>query len=53
VDEAGVVHTEPDSQKLEIAGILAKAATDEELATAIQAIMAYIAKAGTEQGVIA
>jgi hypothetical protein len=53
VDDAGVVHTEPDSQKLEIADSLAKSATDEELATAIQAIMAYIAKAGTEQGVIA
>jgi hypothetical protein len=53
VDESGVVHTEPDSQKLEIADILSKATTDPTLAAAIEAIMAYIAQAGAEQGVIA
>lgn len=52
VDADGVVHTEPDSQKLEIEDILTKAATDPELAQAVGSLMAYIAKAGREQGVV-
>lgn len=53
VDDTGVVHTEPDSQKLEVVDILSKAATDPELQAAIESLMAYIGKAGIEQGVIA
>lgn len=53
VDDQGVVHTEFDSQKIEVADILAKSATDADLAAAVQALMAYIGKAGVEQGVIA
>jgi len=53
VDDQGVVHTEPDSQKLEVADILSKSASDADLAAAVQALMAYIGKAGVEQGLIA
>jgi hypothetical protein len=53
VDEAGVVHTEPDSQKLEVENLLASAQADPDLAAAVGSLMAYIAKVGIQQGVIA
>lgn len=53
VDEAGVVHTEPDSQKLEVENLLATAQTDPDLAAAVGSLMSYIAKVGVQQGVIA
>jgi len=53
VDESGVVHTEPDSQKLEVENLLASAQSDPDLAAAVGSLMAYIAKGGIQQGVIA
>lgn len=53
VDDEGVVHTEPDSQKIEVENLLAAAQTDLDLAAAVGSLMAYIAKVGIEQGVIA
>jgi hypothetical protein len=53
VDESGVVHTEPDSQKLEVENLLASAQSDPDLAAAVGSLMAYIAKVGIQQGVIA
>jgi len=48
----GVSECEQESQKLEVNGILALAETDSDLAAAVGALMAYIAKIGVEQGVI-
>lgn len=53
VDEQGTVHVEQESQKLEVEDILQKAQTDLDLATAIESLMGYIAKAGAEQGIVA
>lgn len=53
VDEQGGVHVEQESQKLEVEDILQKAQTDLDLATAIESLMGYIAKAGAEQGIVA
>jgi hypothetical protein len=53
VDEAGVVHTEPDSQKLEVENLLAASQADPDLAAAVGSLMSYIAKIGVAQGVIA
>lgn len=49
----GVSELEPDSVKLEVADILSKSATDPDLAAAVGALMAYIAKVGREEGIIA
>lgn len=51
--EEGEVYVEPDSQLIQVDNILEKAQTDTDLADAVTALMAYIAKAGIEQGVIA
>lgn len=53
VDESGVVHTEPESQRLQVTDIISKAGDDADLANAIEALMAYIGKVGIEEGVIA
>jgi hypothetical protein len=49
----GSVATEPDSSLLSIPNIISGSQTDPDLAAAFSAIMAYIAKAGIEKGVIA
>jgi hypothetical protein len=53
VQEDGSVVTEPDSSLLSIPNIISGSQTDPDLAAAFSAIMAYIAKAGIEQGIIA
>lgn len=50
--EDGQVYTEPDSQLIEVQNILEKAQTDSELANAVASLMAYIAKAGREAGIV-
>jgi hypothetical protein len=52
-DAEGNVHTDSESQRLEVKDILATSQTDPDLAAAVQALMGYIAKAGIESGVIA
>lgn len=49
----GASELEPDSMKLEVTDILAKSQTDPDLAAAVSTLMAYIAKVGRENGVIA
>lgn len=51
--ETGVEEAPAEPLRLHLTDLLAGADADPDLAAAISAIMAYVAKAGIEQGVIA
>jgi len=51
--ETGVEEAPAEPLRLHLRDLLAGADADPDLAAAISAIMAYVAKAGIEQGVIA
>ncbi len=53
VDSTGELRVSAESEKIEIDNLLARAESEPELADVVQRLMAYIAKAGIEQGVIA
>ena len=48
----GSVATDPESFRLTVTELLQKSATDTELAAALTATMAYIAKVGVAEGII-